>query len=424
MGLPHGSNLGEVCRNLTVDDKPEDVVLDCILGDDGTTFVVFSGEKYGDLATQRHHVKPLLGTMVRVSGISQDQEQALRKLKTKLFGAVPKTEAIHAAEAGIPDGSSVPKKVEPRLSDILEAISGLSIEQRKQVRSALFAPEMSLEEGAMGASKQEVKGAKPSHFSFHMGAMPNPVVSTPHYHMFHFGFLSLVNNIKVSTFSGTPKDSSFDQFIYDVQCLYSSRISKGMILTAIKRSIKGQAQEIVLHMGESASVTDILGRFKMMFGNVSPPHVLLARFYAAEQGDKESITEWYSRSEDLASKITRKDASVISPDNYDIVINIQFWTKLINQKSKDALRHKFDQLAGSPQFIMEARKIETEFSMQTVRVHQLDTGISLMVQKGFDEILARLSSLEDRLRCPMQPEPTKVAGSTPPSFQSRNDSQK
>ena len=36
-GLPHGCNLGEVCRNLNVDAKPEDVVLDCILGDDGTT---------------------------------------------------------------------------------------------------------------------------------------------------------------------------------------------------------------------------------------------------------------------------------------------------------------------------------------------------------------------------------------------------
>ena len=31
-----------------------------------------------------------------------------------------------------------------------------------------------------------------------------------------------------------------------------------MFLIAIKQSIKGQSQEIVLHMGESASVTDIL----------------------------------------------------------------------------------------------------------------------------------------------------------------------
>ena len=58
----------------------------------------------------------------------------------------------------------------------------------------------------MGTSKQEVKGVKPSHFSFHMGAVPNPVVSIPHDHTFHFGFPSSVNNIKVSTFSGTPKE--------------------------------------------------------------------------------------------------------------------------------------------------------------------------------------------------------------------------
>ena len=133
----------------------------------------------------------------------------------------------------------------------------------------------------MGAPT-EIKEVKPSHLSFQMGAAANPVVSTPHDHVFHFGFPSSVNNIKVNSFSGTSKDSSFDQFRYDVQCLIRQGCPRGMILTSIKRSIKGQAQEIVLHMGESASVADILAQFEMMFGDVSPPHVLLSRFYAAE----------------------------------------------------------------------------------------------------------------------------------------------
>ena len=38
---------------------------------------------------------------------------------------------------------------------------------------------------------------------------------------------------------------------------------------------------------------------------------------------------------------------MISPDNYDIVVNTKFWTKLKDQKSKDGLYHKFDQLASS-----------------------------------------------------------------------------
>ena len=160
-------------------------------------------------------MKPFLGTMVQFSGISLDQEKG----QSKLFGAVSKTEAVHGAEARNPDVLFVPKKVELKLSDILEAISGLSTEQRKQVRSTLFAPKMSSDEGATGTSKQEVKGVKPSHLSFHMGTPPKTVVSTPHDHTFHFEFPSSMNNIKVNTFSGTPKDSSFDQFIYDVQCL-------------------------------------------------------------------------------------------------------------------------------------------------------------------------------------------------------------
>ena len=63
-----------------------------------------------------------------------------------------------------------------------------------------------------------------------------------------------------------------------------------MVLNAIKRSIKGQAQEIVLHVGEDATVADMLSRNEIMFGNVNPPHVLLAQFYAASQSPGESMT--------------------------------------------------------------------------------------------------------------------------------------
>ena len=143
-----------------------------------------------------------------------------------------------------------------------------------------------------------------------------------------------------------------------VQCLVKQGFPEGMVLTAIKRSIKGQAQEIVLHMGKDATVNDIITRFDMMFGNVNPPHVLLAQYYSASQVPGESITDWYARLEDIASKITRKDGNVMSPNNYDILVNTQFWTKMCDERRKNALQHKFDELGGSPQFIVEARKIE------------------------------------------------------------------
>ena len=124
---------------------------------------------------------------------------------------------------------------------------------------------------------------------------------------FHFGRSNSVHNIKVSTFSGSDKDCLFEQFWYDVKCLIKQGAPEGMILTAIKRSIKGQTQEIVIDMGESASVSDIINRFTMMFGDVDPPHMLLAKFYLAKQMVSESITKWYTRLHDMASRVMKKD---------------------------------------------------------------------------------------------------------------------
>ena len=202
----------------------------------------------------------------------------------------------------------------------------------------------------------------------------------------------------MSTFSGSSKDCSFEQFRYDVQCLLKQGCPERMVLTAIKRSIKGQAQEIVLHMGKDATVIDIITQFDMMFGDVNSPHVLLAQFYSASKAPDESITDWYARLEDIASKIARKDGNVISPNNYDILVNTQFWNKMCDERMKNVLQHKFDELAGSPQFTMEARKIESEFAGHEVKLQQVHPEMSPATERGFEVILARLSTLEKEIQ--------------------------
>ena len=137
-----------------------------------------------------------------------------------------------------------------------------------------------------------------------------------------------------------------------------------------------------------------------MFGDVNPPHVLLAQFYAASQVPGESVTDWYSCLKDLASCITRKDTNVISPNNYDILVNTQFWTRLHSDRIKNALQHKFDLLAKSPQLIVEAWKIESELMTQEVKVNQVSTEISAAIQEGFEKFNHRLNALEKKLVSP------------------------
>ena len=194
-----------------------------------------------------------------------------------------------------------------------------------------------------------------------------------------------------------------------------------MVLNAIKRSIKGQAQELVLHMGEDATVADILNRYEIMFGYVNPPHVLLAQCYAASQIPGESVTDWYSCLEDLASRITRKDTNVISPNSYDILVNTQFWTRLHSDRIKNALRHKFDLLVKSPQLIVEARKIESEFMSQEVKVNQMSAEISAAIQVGFEKFNQRLSALEKKFETQSQSVAPGVAHTSPSAQKPRKN---
>ena len=410
-GLKAGAKPLEVCQTLCLPANPADVILDVVLQGDGAFFVVFKDSHMAAGTIQRFHKKPVFDGCGKVDGLSSETQKVLAQLKPQLFGAVSKPTAALGNET--PAGGA---KTSLKLSDVLEAIAGWSFEQKQQLGAALGFPPSGVATEVITPGPGHPVATQPP--AAKMGGLytpvsqpsipvhappypvlPQPVFSTPQPEQsFQFGTSNTVNNIRVSSFSGSPKDCSFEQFRYDVQCLLKQGCPEGMVLTAIKRSIRGQAQEIVLHMGEDATVADIINRYDMMFGDVNPPHVLLAQFYSAFQTPGESITDWYARLEDIASKITRKDGNVISPNNYDILVNTQFWTKMNDEKMKNALRHKFDELAGSPQFVVEARKIESEFAGQAVKLGQVHSETLPAMERGFEEILARLSTLEKEIQ--------------------------
>ena len=265
--------------------------------------------------------------------MTKELEQILIQLRPG--GVIHQLQEVKSTQSGKPSSQS-------KVSDVMAAISGLNSDEKLQIKAALFG--MTTDIGVKdtyGGSKafglpKKVESQKvvisapvlhePQYGQMNQlsGIAPLPA-STPHLDQtFHFGKSNTVHNIRVTTFSGSWKDCSFEQFRYDVQCLVNQGCPEEMVLTAMKRPIKGQAQETVLHMGKDATVSDILTRFEMMFGDVDSPHVLLAQFCSLEQMAGEGITDWYSRVEDLASRIIRKDATVISPHSYGIVVNTQF----------------------------------------------------------------------------------------------------
>ena len=98
-----------------------------------------------------------------------------------------------------------------------------------------------------------------------------------------------------------------------------------------------------------------------------------------------------------------EDASIITPDNYDIIVNTQFGTKMYNEQMKNALRHKFDVMANHSQFVVEARKVESEFTARTAKVHQANVEPVPRLKQSLDSIMEQLSTLESKTNPQVQP---------------------
>ena len=389
----------ELCQALQVGANMDEVIRDIVPHGNNALFIVFTDRRFVDLVITRHHGKPFVGEFVLgVSRLTPEMGSTLLSLKPTVPVTRSKEVSLQMENEPLP---LPPAKQKLGVNAILDTINGLSLEQQRMVQAALQHPSSDLGASYLPRGPPPPVGGMNESRSIHgQLAATSPVAvhaSTPQGDQsFHFGWSNSVHNIKVSTFSGSEKDCSFEQFRYDVKCLINQGAPEGMILTAIKRSIKGPAQEIVLHMGESASVNDIIRRFSMMFGDVDPPHMLLARFYSAEQLVNESITEWYTRLQDMASRVMKKDSTLINPNNYDMTVNTQFWTKLHDVNVKNALRHKCDNLAESPSFMTEARRVESEFKADKAKVHQLTSEVS-PIQKSLEEIISRLSMLEKKV---------------------------
>ena len=133
-----------------------------------------------------------------------------------MFVARPKEISLQMENEPLP---LPPAKQKLGVNAILDAINGLSLEQQRMVQAALQHPSSDL--GASYLPRDPppaVVGINESRSTHGQLAATPPVAfhaSTPQGDQsFHFGWSNSVHNIKVSTFSGSDRDCSFEQFWY------------------------------------------------------------------------------------------------------------------------------------------------------------------------------------------------------------------
>ena len=215
-GLKAGARPLEVCRNLCLSAIPAEVTSDVILHGDTAFFLVFANAQQAEATIQHFTGKPVFDGYGMVDGLNSKSHKILMQLKPEIFGAVGKATASTGSEVPTSDIESLAK-----LSDVLEAIAGWSLEQKQQLGAALgfstsgavVEPTSSVQGPQVPVGPAAPKMGVPYTPMFNppqMGCFsqhpvpPQPVFSTPHPEQsFQFGSSNTVNNIRVSTFSGS-----------------------------------------------------------------------------------------------------------------------------------------------------------------------------------------------------------------------------
>ena len=103
---------------------------------------------------------------------------------------------------------------------------------------------------------------------------------------------------RLPIFSGDTKDTAFDLWRYEVECLRHEQTRETDIQVAIRRGLKGQASRTLMSLGVGASVEEILTKFQSVFGPNETAQTILSRFFGLKQAETQSAGVFAARLED------------------------------------------------------------------------------------------------------------------------------
>ena len=239
--------------------------------------------------------------------------------------------------------------------------------------------------------------------------VPLPVPSGPAGPSKHAEVSSPVNiqvpqQLRLAAFSGeepTPKgEVSYLVWQYEIKCLMREKShSENTILQAVRRSLKGFAGRTLLSLGEKVTLQQILEKLDGIYGIVYSGEAIMQQFYTESQKTGESAAVWACRIEDLLQRAVEKGHIAVSAKN-DMLRN-KFWTGLVDDRLKNASRHKYDTVKDFGELLREVRKIEQEVSgserLKKNAQHHSSTVESSNLVSKIDEIASSMQGLVKRI---------------------------
>ena len=196
---------------------------------------------------------------------------------------------------------------------------------------------------------------------------------------------------KLAAFSGEglKNEPSYAQWRSEVQSILRAGLyQEPMVMTNVRRSLRGRAADALLAMGTEVRVQQVLDKFDVRFGDVCPTDMTLEKFFTARQLPTESMSAWGCRLEDIVSRIKDPGSAAAARS----MLRTRYWTGTYSDKIRNALRHHFDDGADFESLLRQARIAEQEPTSMPVQQRAV-----VPSNDKLDEILRQLKELTCRV---------------------------
>ena len=201
---------------------------------------------------------------------------------------------------------------------------------------------------------------------------------------------------KLSTFYGEDNkgETTWETFKYEVTSLLTEHtFNKEQILLGIRRSVKGNAADILRRLGPGGSLDDVIGKFESTFGNIETKESILRKFYSCQQQANENINTYTTRLEEIYSQAVSLEAL---PKDDMILQRVLFHG--LTTDIKHIATYKNDTIQDYDKFKIELRKIEADLkSTEGKQCHAITTDKKPSEMTEVKDLLQKLNERIDRL---------------------------
>lgn len=208
---------------------------------------------------------------------------------------------------------------------------------------------------------------------------------------------------RISNFSGAVSkgEVSFEAWKYEVKCLMKDNIyHRDLLLQSVRQSLKGEASRLAMHLGENATLDNILQKLETVYGIVESGMTLLQQFYNAQQEIQEPVAEYGCRLEDIINKAIQRGA--VARHQVDEMLRNKLWSGLRDGSMKSSTRYKYETVKDFDTLVAELRAVEQEMKelerlpvkgtkpQKAIFMHQSD--------KTVDDLTKKVQELEVKMK--------------------------